>query len=46
MRPWQPARRIADSFPKYVITMDEDLPRVTAGGIRCVRLKDFLAANV
>jgi len=34
-----------DHFPKYVVTMDEDLPSVTASGVNCVRLRDFLTRD-
>jgi predicted AAA+ superfamily ATPase len=33
---------IRDQFPKYVITMDEDMPRLNYKGIRWMHLKDFL----
>jgi predicted AAA+ superfamily ATPase len=36
---------IGDHFPKYVVTMDEDLPPVTATGVNCVRLRDFLVMD-
>jgi predicted AAA+ superfamily ATPase len=37
---------IADSFPKYVVTMDEDMPKVTPQGIICMQVKDFLTLEI
>ncbi|MDR2096190.1 MAG: ATP-binding protein [Treponema sp.] len=37
---------IHDYFPKYVVTMDEDLPRQSPRGIRVTYLKDFLMMEI
>ncbi|MDR1949844.1 MAG: ATP-binding protein, partial [Spirochaetaceae bacterium] len=33
---------IRDNFPKYVVTLDEDILPVNPKGIRCILLRDFL----
>jgi predicted AAA+ superfamily ATPase len=37
---------IGDQFPKYVVTMDDDMPKVNARGIRWAHVKDFLTVNL
>jgi predicted AAA+ superfamily ATPase len=39
-------QEIPDNFPKYVVTMDEDMPRVNSKGILCMQVKDFLAQDL
>jgi predicted AAA+ superfamily ATPase len=36
---------VKDHFPKYVVTLDEELPGVNRRGIRHIHLKDFLVKN-
>jgi predicted AAA+ superfamily ATPase len=38
--------RIPDQHPKYVVTLDEDMPPVNGRGIRWMRLKDFLVMEL
>jgi predicted AAA+ superfamily ATPase len=38
--------RIPDQHPKYVITLDEDMPPVNGNGIRWMHLKDFLVMEL
>jgi predicted AAA+ superfamily ATPase len=33
---------IPDQFPKYVVTMDEEMPSLNKQGIRWMQLQDFL----
>ncbi|GHV40536.1 ATPase [Spirochaetia bacterium] len=37
---------IPDNFPKYVVSMEEGLSAVTATGIICMNLKDFLMMEI
>jgi predicted AAA+ superfamily ATPase len=37
---------IDDQFPKYVVTMDEDMPWMNQTGIRWMHLKDFLVIDL
>jgi predicted AAA+ superfamily ATPase len=38
--------QIPDQFPKYVVTMDEDLPPISNSGIRWMQVKDFLVMKL
>ncbi|MDR3201277.1 MAG: ATP-binding protein [Spirochaetales bacterium] len=38
--------RIPDSFPKYVVSMDDEMPAVNFKGIRWLHLKDFLLMDI
>jgi predicted AAA+ superfamily ATPase len=38
--------RIPDQYPKYVGTLDEDMPPVNSKGIRWMNLKDFLVTEL
>ncbi|MDR0731413.1 MAG: ATP-binding protein [Treponema sp.] len=38
--------RIPDQHPKYVVTLDEDMPPVNSKGIRWMNLKDFLVMEL
>jgi predicted AAA+ superfamily ATPase len=38
--------RVGDQFPKYVVSMDEDAPKLSPSGIHCLHLKDFLTLDL